>query len=464
MRRVWRFILALSVTPLMTAACLGILAWMTWNVALEYRFGSSQWHVGKVVYWLQESTRRYPPGWPPRVYRRGAPPQVFVVIEDGSGLRRVDGDSIDDPTATCVILTTDFEPIARSGMFAITSEWWRTSATLMQGGTQVVSPKLSARIAEKMKHDRGLSMYANTVLISNGRVPTVVWSGYMYNAIAVVVAALCAYSLQWIWRGARMPWSMNRAWGIAAGKRTLRWWCGRTLLWSPWATLLFASLLVVLVMVNRSPRWEWQVRLRDLLQAAPHVADLLQYDPSRLPESPFLDGLPLPPGFLNRAARTDPILPAPWLTQNERDEWGKAGIRIPVFHSNQYPFLAPMTTSNHAAVELLVNPSNSYSLREHRDSFQNLMISRGVITPEQAPLLWTVQPKRIVWQGVLFNGLMLIVAGAFLASLVWLRDGVVWPWNARRLRQGVCLKCSYSLIGLNAAKCPECGTQVPSPA
>lgn len=456
MRRIWRFILALSVTPLMTAACLGILAWMTWNVALEYRFGSSQWHVGKVVYWLQESTRRYPPGWPPEVYRRGAPPHVFVVIEDGSGLRRVDGDSIDDPTATCVILTTDFEPIARYGMFAITSEWWRTSAKLMQGGTQVVSPKLSARIAEKMKHDRGLSMYANTVLKSNGRVPTVVWSGYMYNAIAVVVAALCAYSLQWIWRGARMPWGDNRSWRIATNSPTRWWWFRRIVLLSPWTQLVLAVVFVVMLMVNRSPRWGWQHRLRYDIRTALSPIHLWNFDQHKVPSSYARH---------NRMSLGSTVM-APWLSEEEEDQWSRLGIRIPQFQivldDSEFPWFAPMTSNSRAVVELLVNSSNSQSLLQIRESFQQLMIDRGVITPDQAPLLWTVQPKRIVWQGVLFNSIMLAVAGAFLASLLWLRDGVVWPWNARRLRQGLCHKCGYSLSGLSAAKCPECGTQVPS--
>ncbi len=458
MRRVWRFILALSVTPLMTAGCLAILAWMTWNAAFIERDKNHGWHVGKVVDWLQGNPIRYPSSWPAGVFRRGAPSNVTVIYEKDGKLIESETVGIPDYQSAIVVVSQQTEPQSRSGVFAITREEWTITATLMYNGQVVKSSAFANDLASKCDKHPLFRRFSEAVRVGNSTKTSVRWSGYVYNTAAAGSVLLCLYSLQWIWRGARMPWGDNRSWRSATNSPTRWWWFRRIFLLSPWTQLVLAVVFVVMLMVNRSPRWGWQHRLRYDIRTALSPIHLWNFDQHKVPSSY---------ARYNRMSLDSTVM-APWLSEEEKDQWGRLGIRIPQFQivldDSEFPWFAPMTSNSRAVVELLVNSSNSQSLLQIRESFQQLMIDRGVITPEQDPLVWTVQPKRIVWQGVLFNGLMLIVAGAFLASLVWLRDGVVWPWNARRLRQGVCLKCSYSLIGLNAAKCPECGTQVPSPA
>ncbi len=66
-----------------------------------------------------------------------------------------------------------------------------------------------------------------------------------------------------------------------------------------------------------------------------------------------------------------------------------------------------------------------------------------------------------IWSGYAYNGVMVVLLFAGLHSMRWVYRGV----PLRQIRQvwrpnGECGACGYSLVGLNAAKCPECGTEM----
>lgn len=67
---------------------------------------------------------------------------------------------------------------------------------------------------------------------------------------------------------------------------------------------------------------------------------------------------------------------------------------------------------------------------------------------------------RPLWSGYIYNGVMVVLLLVGLHSMRWAYRGV----PLRQLRQvwrpdGSCVSCGYSLVGLNAAKCPECGAE-----
>lgn len=69
-----------------------------------------------------------------------------------------------------------------------------------------------------------------------------------------------------------------------------------------------------------------------------------------------------------------------------------------------------------------------------------------------------------LWSGYIYNGVMVVLLLVGLHSMRWVYRGV----PLRQLRQvwrpdEDCTQCGYSLAGLSAEKCPECGTVCASP-
>ncbi len=65
-----------------------------------------------------------------------------------------------------------------------------------------------------------------------------------------------------------------------------------------------------------------------------------------------------------------------------------------------------------------------------------------------------------LWSGYVHNALSLLALLLTIYSLGWIPRSVVAAMTARtkrRLARGQCVHCGYSLAGLPAGKCPECG-------
>lgn len=68
-----------------------------------------------------------------------------------------------------------------------------------------------------------------------------------------------------------------------------------------------------------------------------------------------------------------------------------------------------------------------------------------------------------LWRGYLHNALALLALLAFIYSVWWNLLPSTWRERARgrRLARGLCPRCAYSVRGLTADRCPECGEAVP---
>jgi hypothetical protein len=70
----------------------------------------------------------------------------------------------------------------------------------------------------------------------------------------------------------------------------------------------------------------------------------------------------------------------------------------------------------------------------------------------------------IIWTGILHNIASLVLAALFFRSLAWVKDMPRWFRRTSReslLRRNLCPTCRYSIEGLTAPTCPECGSVLP---
>lgn len=86
---------------------------------------------------------------------------------------------------------------------------------------------------------------------------------------------------------------------------------------------------------------------------------------------------------------------------------------------------------------------------------------KAVAEPLSADQKWLeIEMTSPRMSGYVYNGVMVVLLVVGLHSMRWVYRGV----PLRQLRQvwrpnGECKRCGYSLAGLNAAQCPECGAE-----
>lgn len=87
-----------------------------------------------------------------------------------------------------------------------------------------------------------------------------------------------------------------------------------------------------------------------------------------------------------------------------------------------------------------------------------------IVSLARAATTADLHERRVVWKGVGANLGMAVLAAAWLVSLGFVPRMLAARrarLGARRLAHGRCPGCSYELVGLEAAQCPECGAALP---
>lgn len=81
-------------------------------------------------------------------------------------------------------------------------------------------------------------------------------------------------------------------------------------------------------------------------------------------------------------------------------------------------------------------------------------------------LFTDMSPRWVVWWPGIWRYLIRLVgAGVMLAAVSYLLDRIWWTFHVRNARtKARCPVCEYSLAGLNAPVCPECGHELAGPA
>lgn len=452
LKRLWRFFALLSVTPIMTVMCLVALGWIIvdslgfWGVVSRSSILSTialNVMNDRSVNALQ--TEREP-----------LEPLGFIasnkmfLIEDGNGFTQVDESQVVDGRAYGIRVTSS-DVLVRMGRLAATRVVHHMRIEAIQNREVVTDiterDRLSYKLEQQLRY-RHLSL--GLQVDYPVRTEHVLIKGYVVNGCAILICFMFLFSLWWIWAGVRWPWGQNRAWQRAAQRPRTVAYCALLLLFSPLtvtAALLCCVFIVSGNLQNARRAEQGTLAAEDIVPARPsgrwqllHHLDFKEHSVANelRRRSRQIEGL----------SDHDQLVIKAWngrfvYSEPERSLW------LAAMYEPTGPFVwidpVPESADDIEALQRVFDTFARQHLRSPRWQSGNP---------------WAGDHFRLLWGGVGRNAALLacIVIGAF--SLRWLIDGVVWPWHVRRLRQGACMKCGYSLAGLNADKCPECGTKV----
>ncbi len=430
MKRVGRLIGVLSQTPFMSALCLWLLLWMTWGWARESEDGIGSWlseQIGLVVP-SNSSVARMQQG-------EIGVAQRFIV-EDQGAASLLDGEhAAHHPRVLATLYVRKAE--SKYGMFAVTRAVDGVSATVT-----TFEPTLSVRqrrehVVKLCDGNEELKPYRGAFVPGGApvKIQRVVASGYVVNAIAAGLVLVGLRSMVWAWRGVRLPWGRNAAWQRAAEAQGGVW--GRVFTSSPWTTLLCGACVWVMVMINLKPLTMWMMRYR-------HDTLLQTY--------PGFNSSPMMQMWYGVGAASRPSSAADFRASIQ-SSLRTLNIRVALLEERG-TWLAPMWTADEPIL-VFTNPPDTQS---RRAKAEQVVVPILFGTPPAGGGLWDApQPRRMLVDGVYYNVIMLAFGMITVYSVRWTWEGLVWPWQWKRLRQGVCVKCGYSLAGISGVQCPECG-------
>lgn len=427
MKRVWRFLALLSVTPIMTVVCVVTLGWMTWRVMDQAQEG--------IAADLKQKFRIVTPTdvWLSVARSQASRAEHLLIVEEAGRARLEDAENaLHHPRILASLFIT--KGVQKRGVFAPTEVADSVTAMVAPFDASMSIEQARDYVLQKCRSTTGLQVYQSA--LASGIAQTAITganiAGYVTNAAAISLIAMGLWSLRWLWRGAKMPWGVNAAWKQAANGKSKAWWTSRVLVISPLMTGVCAVCAWLMVMVNRAPFTD---------QMAQWQAEMLVWKYPTYTPAPTLS--------LWHLIRVREPAKATVITKR---------VRCGIIPSTNPDWFAPMWTASEPCLQFIVDDADNKARRRYvvRELFGYLPSM-----PDDLDELWIApQTRHVVWKGVAYNAVLAGFALLMIISCRWLIDGVVWPWQARRLRQGVCIKCGYSLVGLNAEKCPECGTVI----
>lgn len=425
MKRLREHLAALIQTPFMSALCIAALMWLTWTCSRGSGDGFGNWLAQSVGLDTADAT---PQG---RSQSSFASVVQQFIVEDAGEVSLVDGEKAQHHPRILAALYIR-TGTSQSGAFAVTRVVDSVSATVINFDPSLSRQQRREYVLKQCDSQEELRKFRGAFApgLTTTQIDRSQLSGYAINLLTIAVFLLFMWSLAWAWRGVRLPWGHNAAWRRAAQAQGGIW--GRTLTTSPWTTLLCGTRVWLLVMTYLRPFTSWMMRVRQDF--------VLQTYPGLTP-NPMMQML-----YSSNASVAD-------IRASFRTSLRIMNIRFALLE-DKGTWLAPMWTASEPLLEF----TNSPDTASRRAQTEQLVLPTLAITPTAAAGLWVApQPRRMLPDGVYYNAILLAFGMIAVYSMRWTWEGVVWPWQWKRLRQGVCVKCGYSLAGISGVQCPECG-------